>query len=608
MKNRPFPARWSSALLALMMLTMGLVAPPQSAAAPPNVSPRVWAETADGGQTSFMVILREQADLSGAETIADRVERIRFVVERLRQTADRTQGDLRALLERRGVDYRAFYIINALVVTGNRALVRELAARPDVARIDANPTVHIPLPEPASLSPASPTAIEWNVLRVNADDVWAMGYHGEGIVIAGQDTGYDWDHPALINKYRGWNGTTASHDYNWHDAIHSGGGVCGANSSEPCDDHGHGTHTMGTMVGDDGGSNQVGVAPGARWIGCRNMNVGYGTPATYTECFEFFLAPYPVGGTPAQGRPEMAPHVINNSWGCPPSEGCNWNTLQQIVETVRAAGILVVSSAGNDGSACSTVRDPIAIYDAAFSVGATDSSNNIASFSSRGPVTIDGSNRRKPDISAPGVGVRSSARGGGYTTMSGTSMAAPHVAGVAALLWSYAPYLVGRVDETETVLERSANPRTSGQGCGGDSPTAVPNNVYGWGIVDALAAVHWISPTLALDVQAALPLVQAGETLTYTLRVTNTGNISLTATITDVLPQHVTPSGTLVWTPTIPAPGGVWTQEVTVTVHWGYSGTLTNTVEVTTLEGAKGEAWVRVDVRRHTIYLPFICR
>ena len=99
-----------------------------------------------------------------------------------------------------------------------------------------------------------------------------------------------------------------------------------------------GVPTVGSLVGDDGGANQVGVAPGAKWIGCRNMNQGVGTPATYIECFEFFLAPYPVAGTPSQGNPELAPDVTSNSWGCPPSEGCSALSLQAAVEAQRAAG------------------------------------------------------------------------------------------------------------------------------------------------------------------------------------------------------------------------------------------------------------------------------
>jgi uncharacterized repeat protein (TIGR01451 family) len=299
---------------------------------------------------------------------------------------------------------------------------------------------------------------------------------------------------------------------------------------------------MGTIVGDDGGSNQIGVAPGARWIGCRNMDNGHGTPATYIECFEFFLAPYPVGGDPmADGDPTKAPHVINNSWVCPPDEGCDWASLQTVVENTRAAGIVVVASAGNQGSGCSTVMYPPAIYDAAFSVGMTDSNDNIDSRSSRGPVTVDGSGRLKPDVSAPGVSVRSSLPGGGYGWKDGTSMAGPHVAGTVALLWSSAPCLIGDVDTTEWIIAHTARPRTTTQGCGGDGPTDVPNNVYGWGIVDALAAVEAAQPGLEIAKQASFEMGIPAETLAYMLNVTNTSYCSLSQVIlTDTIPVSTT--------------------------------------------------------------------
>src|SRR5947199_8195216 len=136
------------------------------------------------------------------------------------------------------------------------------------------------------------------------------------------------------------------------------------------------------------------MAPGARWIGCRNMDRGNGTPARYIECMEFFLAPYPVGGTPAQGNPDLAPDISTNSWGCPATEGCSVNTLQAAVEAQRAAGIFMVVAAGNKGPNCSTVQDPPSFYDAVYSVGALNTTNGtdtIATFSSRGPVAADGS-------------------------------------------------------------------------------------------------------------------------------------------------------------------------------------------------------------------------
>jgi serine protease AprX len=513
-------------------------------AVPANVAPRVWADLAatDDGEAEFIVVLTEQADLSRAAGLPNREARLRFVYDTLQETARRSQAPLRAELDASGVDYRSFYIVNALALRGDRALVTRLAARSDVARIAANPRVLQALPSPSLPTEGldgAPASIEWNVARINADDVWALGYTGQGIVVAGQDTGYDWDHPAIKSQYRGWDGFSADHDYNWHDAIHSGGGVCGADSPEPCDDHGHGTHTMGTIVGDDaafGGSNQIGVAPGARWIGCRNMDQGYGTPATYMECFEFFLAPYPVGGTPSEGDSTKAAHVINNSWVCPPSEGCDWDTLQATVENVRAAGIAVVVSAGNEGSSCNTVMYPPAIYDDAFSVGATNSSDAIASFSSRGPVTVDGSNRLKPDVSAPGVSIRSSQRGGGYVSMQGTSMAAPHVAGTVALLWSAAPHLIGDVDATEWIIARTARPRID-TSCGG-GPGGLPNNVYGWGIVDALVAVEEVQ----VNKEAAFPPLEVpARTLVYTLTFTNFYSSSLTQVVlTDAIPTSTT--------------------------------------------------------------------
>jgi len=245
---------------------------------------------------------------------------------------------------------------------------------------------------------------------------------------------------------------------------------------------------MGTAVGSDGGTNQIGMAPGAKWIGCRNMDHGVGTPARYIECMEFFLAPYPVGGTPAQGNPDLAPDITTNSWGCPPSEGCAVNSLQAAVEGQRAAGIFMVVSAGNDGPYCHSVVDPPAIYDAVYTVGALNTgTDGIASFSSRGTVTIDNSSRMKPDISAPGNPVRSSTKTSNtsYASFSGTSMASPHVAGAAALLWSAVPELRRDIDRTEAILNASAVPIASASSCDNG---AVPNNTYGNGRLDAKAA------------------------------------------------------------------------------------------------------------------------
>ena len=475
-------------ILAIAAVGIGAADSPSDGRWREKVDPWVL-ESGRFHETEFLVFLDEQADLGAAEGLLTKQEKGAFVVRALAETAKRSQEPLLRELAARGVDHRPYWVANMIWVRGELGTVQAMAENPAVAHIYANPSVRVDAPPVTPGEGATtPETVEWNIALVNADDVWAAGVTGSGAVVAGQDTGYLWDHPALVNQYRGNSG---DHNYHWHDAIHSGGGSCGADSPEPCDDHGHGTHTMGTIVGDDGVGNQVGMAPTAQWIGCRNMDQGTGTPTTYAECYLFFIAPTDLNDE--NPDPAMAPDVINNSWGCPPSEGCtDPNVLLTVVQNVRAAGIVTVHSAGNDGSSCSSVADPSAIYGESFSVGATTSTDSIASYSSRGPVTVDGSNRLKPDISAPGSNIRSSTRDGGYEGgWNGTSMAGPHVAGLVALLISTHPGLAGDVDLIEEVIEQTAVPLTSSQGCGGIGPTEVPNNVYGWGRIDALAAFNY---------------------------------------------------------------------------------------------------------------------
>ena len=472
------------AIAALTAVVLTTLAPKSGAASNSKIAARALNETAHGNATEALIVLSEQADLKPAAALSTKAAKGRFVVNALRDVAGRTQAPIIALLEKRGIPYQSFWVVNMIQISGNRALLEELAARSDVKQIDANPHVRTNLPIPGALdAPDQANGIEWNVTKVKAPRVWALGFKGQGRVVAGADTGVQWDHPALKGHYRGWNGTTANHDYNWHDAT-------AAHSPTPVDPHSHGTFTVSQMVGDDGHGNQVGVAPGAQWIACRNMDPsGTGSPATYTECFQFLIAPYPVGGNPNQGDPAKAPDSINNSWGCPPSEGCSFNTLLTIVNNVRAAGIFPAVAAGNSGSSCSSITDPPALYDSSVTVGATDSLNHIASFSSRGPVTIDSSNRRKPDISAPGVSIRGAVPTNSYASgWSGTSMATPHIAGSIALLWQAKPSLIGNVDATEKLLEQKSVHLKTLETCGGTAGK-VPNNVFGYGVLNIYRAV-----------------------------------------------------------------------------------------------------------------------
>ena len=399
------------------------------------------------------------------------------IVRDLRGTAAASQARVRAELDRLGVRYRPYWIVNAFAVEGGRAAVEALARLPEVASIETDRGFDAQTAATVVAAPArraAPTGVEWNIARVGAPQLWAIGVTGQGIVYANADSGVTWNHPALKPHYRGWDGTTVTHDYNWWDAVHAdidgnGTNPCGFNSQAPCDDdtaNSHGTHTMGTAVGDDGAGNQIGVAPGAKWIACHNQDQGTGRPSSYIECFQFFLAPTDLQGH--NPNPDRRPNVVGNSYACPPNELCSEDVLQPAMDAMRAAGIFMSVSAGNEGPSCSTVAEPPAPYDSSVSVGATDGLDVIARFSSRGPVTADGSGRMKPDLVAPGVSVRSS-EAGGYGVLSGTSMASPHVGGAVALLWSAFPNLRGNVDATERLLEETARPLTSAQGCGGDS-------------------------------------------------------------------------------------------------------------------------------------------
>ncbi len=450
-------------------------------------------------QMEALLQLKTLADAALLNPQQDYLARRRAWVSMLRSTASDDQAELLAWLEARHIEYRAFWINNTVWVRADAATVAILAERSDIVALDPNTPYknRLPIAQPITAAMVSPDAIdatEWGVRRIHAPSVWAAGITGQGVVIAGEDTGYRWDHNALRAKYRGWNGTIADHNYNWHDAIHVANASCVADTQAPCDDDRHGTHTMGTMLGDDGASNKIGVAPGARWIGCRNMNAGDGTPARYVECMQWMMAPTDL--TNQNPQPDLAPDVISNSWGCPASEGCvTGQELVNAVNNVAAAGIFFVAAAGNDGSAsstgCATIFDAPAIYDSAFIVAATTNTkpDGVSSFSSRGPVR--GAARVLPDAGAPGSNIRSasSATVSTYATMSGTSMATPHVAGAAALLMATNPALKGHPDQIANLLRSTAVHINGGtQSCGGIAATTFPNPVQGSGRIDVYAA------------------------------------------------------------------------------------------------------------------------
>ncbi len=464
-------------------------APAAAQTMPRGVDAQVYADLAASpdGTARFIVYMAEQANLDKAFSIKDRSERGWYVLNTLREVAQRTQAGLLADLERAGVEYEPFYIVNAVTVRGDANLVESIIARPEVAYI--GPDVTIPAPEPVGepVAPESLDAVEWNIAKVGGDQVWqTFGAYGDGIIVANIDTGVEYTHTALVQQYRGTTVITESvytftHDYNWWDPY-------GYGPTEPYDWYGHGSHTIGTMVGSDDPANPIsatrviGLAPHAKWFTCQgfDMATGYGYTVELLECAEFVLAPWDLSGQ--NPNPDMRADVVNNSWG---GGQAQW-WYNQVIYAWRAAGMFGTFSAGNAGPGCETVGDP-SDMEMVISVGATDINDDIAAFSSRGPAKITG--LIKPNVSAPGVAVCSAVPGDAYSCWSGTSMASPHVAGAAALIWSAQPELRGDTQLTYWLLEQTALPLTSTQECGGVPGDQIPNNVYGWGRINVFDAV-----------------------------------------------------------------------------------------------------------------------
>lgn len=467
----------------------------------------VAEQLASRGVADVLVVFDDYPDLTGAADLVTKEAKSRYVFEALRQNALRHEP-LLAELRRRGVTVEHLWAANAIHVPASDAqtlaLLREARGVERLAavskwQLDDLERREADAPDPTHDLQARAPVPTWGVRFLGADKVWEMGIRGKGAVVAGADTGYDWTHPALVGKYRGSKaGGGVQHDYNWFDGVKvafpgtDDKNPCGYDVKQPCDDGSHGTHTMGTMVGSDGVANQIGVAPEATWIACRNMDRGNGTPTSYLNCFQFFLAPTDLAGD--NPRPELAPDVIANSWACPEAEGCDPSTypaFTKVIGALRAAGTVVIASAGNDGrSGCATINDIPARVEGAFAIGAHDSLGQIASFSSRGSFAQDGSVIR-PDVAMPGVAVRSSVPNNGYAFFSGTSMSGPHAVGVVALMISANPALRGQVDTIEAMLRRSATPAAAPADDECSIPgQEVPNNVFGYGRGDALEAVR----------------------------------------------------------------------------------------------------------------------
>ncbi|MEM7116620.1 MAG: S8 family serine peptidase [Chloroflexota bacterium] len=454
---------------------------------------QLQSQPADEPLTAI-VKLAEQADLSAASQIQSRTARRTFVYQRLRHFAQQNQqailADVNQLGRRQGeaVVVQPFFIINGFALTSTPELIWELARREDVALLTADHVLTLHTSEMPSLDAianslhvqkdsisidvTSALIPGENIAQIRADEVWeTYGLTGSGVLVGSIDSGVSYLHPALVAQYAGNLGNGAfEHDFHWYDPLNEFG--------SPYDDNGHGTHTMGTAVGGDGlgpFADDIGVAPGAKWITVKAFDAGgFSSTAALHQAFEWILAPCPVGVAPGDAScdPSRAPDVLNNSWGN--SNGTNL-TFVDAVANLRMAGIWPVFSAGNSGPGPGSLGAP-ASFETAFAVGAVNSNDVVAGFSSRGPSFL--TDELKPDVSAPGVAVLSAWPHGGYEAASGTSMAAPHVVGLGALLLEAEPAL-----DLDTI-ERLVRAATVDLGASG------PDFDYGQGRIDAFAAVN----------------------------------------------------------------------------------------------------------------------
>ena len=469
---------------------------------PFNSSGFTWLEKKDPyfGIQQFDDLNASSAKLSKPSTRADKRK---AVYEVLTAHAKKTQSSTLEQLRTLGFEAESFWISNCILIkrapkfvfnfivafagTDAGADIVELSPNRIVARIPPIESMleNVSLTDLNIVEKDEDRKIPWNLRMIKADKVWPIT-KGEGIVVANIDTGVDYDHPQLLASYRG----TAtglhkvSHEYNWYDPTRV--------LSLPTDFHGHGTHTIGIMVGSD-----VGVAPGARWIAAQGCDSEKCSQERILASAQWVMCPTDVNGT--NPRCDLGADIVNNSWGGAVTDDESLTWFSATVEAWLAAGVIPIFANGNSGPACRTASTP-GDLEGVLAVGALDQNASLSFFSSRGPGSAKpGHSKYKPDYVAPGQGISSCRAGGGLVPMSGTSMAAPHLSGVVALLLSV--LRSWKIDLTFTdirnLLAKSCNiqilqqPQLGQQACYDVRWDTFPNYQYGYGLVDVEKAVQY---------------------------------------------------------------------------------------------------------------------
>ncbi|KAI9095584.1 peptidase S8/S53 domain-containing protein [Phlyctochytrium arcticum] len=519
----------ASPLLLLLAATFSpaLAAPAQVASVHKNLEQKA-AALADDQVISFAVQLRDhlEVDVSKApkNLVGDFAGVGSYVYDQLVEAASNPETGIDSVIKSLGdeIKYSKKYLVsNSFIIDGTKKAFETLRNNPNVLSITANDQFKVDLPAStgATVERRQAPAAEplWSLKQVGAPAVWASGFRGGNLTYANADVGVEWTHPDLKDNYIGNQGGKVNHNYAWWDGVRRAvdpakpNALCKYASAEPCADGDHGTHTTSTSVG-----KTVGVAPGARWMACRNMDDGLGRPETYLNCLEFFIAPTDLAGKNAD--PSKRPHVIGNSYGCPSDELCDKTTFTTALKNLKAAGIFMSVSAGNSfrEQGCNSVSAPPAISGDVVSVAAIDEKRKIAPFSSRGEVQGRNPFNRGVDISAPGVQVLGAVNGGKFEKFSGTSMASPHVAGAIMLLSEACPHLQREVQYLAELLYTTADKLVLDNvpGCGDDKPYSVPNTVFGYGALrvdKAIASCKVTEPNVP-DVPVTTPIPTATAT------------------------------------------------------------------------------------------------
>jgi subtilisin family serine protease len=451
------------------------------AAVQAKIDPRLLSGVSSGVTREFTLLLTDQADLSPAYTLPTRSEKVQYVYSALTGAANRSQAPVQAELSGMGLKSTGFFVTNAFTVAApvNRVLrsadLYRLAARADVAWLE--PSVGGLLNQVSSTGVAAKSNTPLGIKKTKAAFAWKAGFKGQGIVIGVLDSGANGAHPTLVNQYRGKSAAGVDHNFNWFDTTDFAPGEPFGASRTPApeDAAGHGSHVTGTAVG-GAGRNKIGVAPGAKWMHVRAFFGNSSTDTALLGAMQWMLAPTDLKGQ--NPKPESAPDIMNNSWGT----SANSEAFKRAFLSIDAAGTIVVAAAGNKGPACNSLNTQPAGLPFAVTVGGLDArANLIGKYSSRGPGS-DPTAPQKPNVVAPGERVLSAAKTGrGFTLMTGTSMATPHVSGAIALLWSAEPALKNKPAETLARLQLNAV-HVAASDC--SSPRTVPNFVYGFGKLD----------------------------------------------------------------------------------------------------------------------------